>query len=326
MDLIERYLAAIGRQLPAKQAADIKAELRDVLLSQVEEQQDWLGRPLDKSETEALLVDFGHPLEVAGRYRKTQHLIGPEVFPFWWASVRIMLLAVAGVYLALILAGVLAHMTSAEFNRRVPSVLIVAIYLFGLITLVFAAFERFGKTGLLRQWRPSRLPPAAGKRRSLFELCAEMTFDVVFIAWWLGAFRVRDVLPMPYPDFLRVSLAPVWMSWRGPIIAYFALEIVADLVAIARPAWIRVSAAVLAVRYLLGVLILSQILRADHWLVVEMSAAMSAALPTVQRNFDLGMRVGIGATIAAMLLRIALEAWRLRQAEQAMASERLSAA
>ena len=50
MDLIERYLAAIGRQLPAKPAADIEAELRDVLLSRVEEQEADLGRPLTEAE------------------------------------------------------------------------------------------------------------------------------------------------------------------------------------------------------------------------------------------------------------------------------------
>ena len=48
MDLIERYLAAISRNLPAKQAGDITAELRDVLLSRVEDREATLSRPLTK--------------------------------------------------------------------------------------------------------------------------------------------------------------------------------------------------------------------------------------------------------------------------------------
>ena len=82
MDLIERYLAAIGRQLPAKQAVDIESELREALLSRQEERESELGRPLTRQDIEALLLEFGHPLVVAARYRNTQQLIGPEIFPF----------------------------------------------------------------------------------------------------------------------------------------------------------------------------------------------------------------------------------------------------
>src|SRR5207302_10438703 len=122
------------------------------------------------------------PLTVAGRYRKTQHLIGPEVFPFWWATVKMMLAVVAGVYLVLILIGVLAHATQTQFNARIPSILVVMIYLFGLITLVVVAFERFGRTGFLNRWKPSRLPPAGGKRRSPFEPAGEVALNVAFVA------------------------------------------------------------------------------------------------------------------------------------------------
>ncbi|WP_293485268.1 hypothetical protein [Phenylobacterium sp.] len=37
-DLIERYLGAIARHLPEGQKGDVTAELRDVLLSQAEEE------------------------------------------------------------------------------------------------------------------------------------------------------------------------------------------------------------------------------------------------------------------------------------------------
>ena len=82
-DLVDRYLAAVSRQLPEKQRADITAELRDLLLSQFEAKEEELDRPLTLDETEALLKDFGHPMAVAGRYRKVQYLIGPDIFPFW---------------------------------------------------------------------------------------------------------------------------------------------------------------------------------------------------------------------------------------------------
>jgi hypothetical protein len=317
MDLIERYLAAIARQLPAKQAADIRAELGDILLSRVEEQEARLGRPLERAEVEALLIDFGNPLTVAGRYRKTQHLIGPEVFPYWWAAVKIMLAVLAGVYLVLIIVGAIAHATPHDFDARVPSIVPVAIYLFGIITLAAAAFERFGKVQVLQKWKPSRLPPAIGKRRSPFELGFEIAWNVVFLAWWLGAFRFRDVFHPPYPDFLDVGMAPIWAAWRWAIVAYIAAEIAADIFAIARPAALATNLAILTVRYAFGMAVMGAILQAGHFVTV--SGSLSAhALGILQTNFDKGVGIGITVTIVGMAVRVGLEAWRFWRTRQLM--------
>ena len=50
MDLIERYLAAIRRNLPVDKAADVTAELREDLFSRIEEREAALGRTLDRNE------------------------------------------------------------------------------------------------------------------------------------------------------------------------------------------------------------------------------------------------------------------------------------
>ena len=55
MDLIDRYIGAIARRLPADQADDIVAEIRDDLLTRQEARENALGRPLDKSEVSALI-------------------------------------------------------------------------------------------------------------------------------------------------------------------------------------------------------------------------------------------------------------------------------
>ncbi len=323
MDLIERYLAAIGRQLPSRQTADIQAELRDVLLSQVEEKQAGLGRTLTRSELETLLIDFGNPLAVAGRYRLTQHLIGPEVFPFWWAAVKIMLLFAAAGYVILTVLAIVTHKSQAELNRAAPHVTYAAVYFFGLITLVCAGIERFGKASVLQHWRPRDLPPTTGKPRSRFELAATIVWDLILIAWWLGLVRFGDFLPET--GFIQVGLAPVWMAWRGPIIAYACLEIAISFIGIARPAWLRFNGYASIARSLVGIAILSAIVQAGHWLVVTGEGRLSGAQSTLQANFDLGMQIGIAVTIAAIVLRIALEAWRLHLLRQASQSELKSA-
>jgi hypothetical protein len=308
MDLIERYLAAIGRNLPGRQAADIESELRDVLLSRVEEKEAELGRPLERPEVEALLVAFGHPLVVAGRYRKTQHLIGPEVFPFWLTTIQWGLVILAIVYVVLTALGYLARKPGFEVGAAAPPLVSTAIFLFGAITLTFAAFERFGKAGFLRDWKPSRLPPADRGQRRRSAMVGEIGVDVVFILWWLGVIHFKDLFP--YPVQLSVALAPVWAAWRWPILVYAAWEIAANLLALARPAWTRTNTGLFIGRYLYFVAILGEVFQAGHWVTVSSPVVTPQVLAIIQANFDLGMRVGIGITILGVLARVGQELWR----------------
>jgi hypothetical protein len=318
MDLIERYLAAIGRQLPNRQAGDIVSELRDVLLSRVEDQEATLGRPLTRAELEALLIDFGNPLTVAGRYRKVQYLIGPDVFPYWRAGVKIALSILLGVCLVLfILAVVLGN--TIDFWRLPSAIWQEAFNVIGLITLVCMAIEQSGKAPILLKWKPSRLPPAIGKPPSRFEAVVAVGMNVVFLLWWTGLIRFRDLAPQPWPHFITVAMAPVWAAWYWPILAYSVAEIVAKLIVVARPAWAVTNAAILTVRYLFGIGILLGVLDAGHWLVVSSSSIPPHALAIAQTNFDLGMRLGIIATIIGLGAGIALEDWRLFKIRKAMA-------
>jgi hypothetical protein len=314
MDLVERYMAAVDRQLPAKQAGDILAELREEFLARQEEREAALGRPLDKKEIEALLVEFGHPLAVAGRYRKTQHLIGPEVFPFWWATVKIVLLIVLGVYVAAIAVTALTE-GAVKIGGGGSSVVAALVFVFGLITLIFAAFERFGKTAFLQDWKPRHLPPAQGKSRSAANVGAEIVVGVIFLAWWFGLIHFRNYLP---PFFLRVDLAPVWEAWRWPVAAYYAVEIAADVYALLRPGQVQLNTGVLIARYVAALSILIGLLQAGHWLVVSSTTIPAEVLARIQTNFDLGFRVGIGMTVLGIGIAIVIygRRWlRLRRAQ-----------
>jgi len=319
MDLVERYFAAVERQLPAKPAGDILAELRDEFLARQEDREAELGRPLDKKDVEALLREFGHPLVVAGRYRKTQHLIGPEVFPFWWATLKVVLLIVLGVYVVAIALNALTE-GAVKVDAAAPSVLAALVFVFGIVTLTFAAFERFGKSGVLQDWKPRHLPPAQGRSRSAANVAAEIVVDLVFLAWWFGLIHFRDFLP---PFVLRVDLAPVWETWRWPIAAYYAVEIAANAYALARPSQVQLNMGVLIARYIAGLAILIGLLQAGHWLVVSSTRIPVAVLAKIQANFDLGFRVGIGMTVLGIGIAIGIygRRWlRLRQAEAPLAA------
>ena len=318
MDLIERYLGAIARQLSDAQKADVCAELRDVLLSQVEDEEGRLGRPQTREELEALLVRFGHPLTVAGRYRSTQHLIGPEVFPFWWAALKMSLAIVIGVYVVLAVLSVVGG-EDAELigDRTTPTLTATLLLTLGAVTLVFALIERFGKSTLLNRWKPGQLPPASGRSVSPFEAGLEIGVGVVFILWWIGFIQFRNLLP---DHALRLDMAQVWTHWFWPILIFSAYELAANLFALLRPGQARLVESLLAIRSLVAAAMLCGIYQAGHWVVVGSSTLPAAELAKTQANFDKGMAIGIAGAILVYLTLACASLWRLRQLDRAFAS------
>jgi len=305
-DLIDRYLAAIARELPEGDRADIAAELRDDLLTKVEIREEALGRPLDDRELRDELTAFGNPLIVAGRYRKVQHLIGPQMFPFWWSAVKATLTVIVVVYLVLIVLKLIfggGRVSSLD----VPEPMLVLVSAFGAVTGVCALIERYGDPAKVARWRPERLPPAHGKTRSRFELMTELGMGVVFLLWWTGAIHFRNVVP---EIGLRIDLAPVWERYYWWILGYSVIEIGSNAIALARPDRVQLVRWMAIWRSLLGAAILLGVIQASRFLIVTGPAGKAAAV------FDLWMRVGIGVTIIVFVVRAATEAWRLYQDER----------
>src|SRR5271169_6979688 len=103
MELIDRYLQSVKLMLPRKQQDDVIRELSDEILSQVEERESALGRPLTEDEQVALLKQLGHPMLLASRYRKQRYLIDPTIFAIYWMVLRLVLVLV---FLAMAVAAV----------------------------------------------------------------------------------------------------------------------------------------------------------------------------------------------------------------------------
>ena len=61
MEMIERYLQAVKFALPQAEREDIVKELRDSILSQIEEKEATLGRPLAEDEQAELLEETRQP-------------------------------------------------------------------------------------------------------------------------------------------------------------------------------------------------------------------------------------------------------------------------
>jgi hypothetical protein len=95
MNLIDRYIAEVGKHLPRKNRADIEAEIRSTLEDMLDERKQGEG-PADEATVMALLKEYGSPREVAGKYKTHPYLIGPRLFPLFERVVKIIFAIVIG--------------------------------------------------------------------------------------------------------------------------------------------------------------------------------------------------------------------------------------
>jgi hypothetical protein len=309
MQLLENYLAAVARHLPKAQAADITAELRDNLLSEIEEKEAGLGRKLNDKELERLLIDFGHPLTVAARYRQPRYLIGPEIYPFWLRTLQVVFLIVLAVAAVGSVIRLAIGDPAARIAADLPGVWPTVFSVFGVVTVIFAILERTWNGRMKLNWSPRSLPPPRATGPKPAELIGEMVMVGLFLLWWTGLVQFRAFVPIP--PFVHVHMAPVWAQFYWPILAFAVSEIALNSLQLARPGWVRVNAGLGFAKQLWGLGMFYLILQAGHWVQVDAPTVTPFALDQMRHGFDRGMQFGITVTLAIMAFKTLQTAWRL---------------
>jgi hypothetical protein len=310
MDLIERYLTAVGLLIPAGQRADILAELREALLSQREEKEDELGRALTAEEQQRLLDAFGDPMTVAARYGAPRYLIGPELYPLYALMLKLVLIPVA---IAAIAPTIVIAVTTGDLGAAIGRGVGVAINGFlscvGSITLVFAGLQRSPENlRRLREWsardmaelsKLSRLSElsnlgklADGGRRRWFEDVTGIVAQLIFVLWWTHVIPFwRSNIPVHEGQSVALGLAPVWDALFWPVLALSGLDIAIHALRLATPEPPR---AALAFNLALQLGLLAAVgwaLRAGRWVVVTGVGLPAEALAKVAYGVNLGIHV-----------------------------------
>lgn len=307
-DLVERYVAAVARELPKDKAGDIAAELRDTLLSELEARAEDLGRPLTRAEVEAQIAAFSHPLSVAARYRGLGAAIGPELYPFWLATLKVVFAVAAAAYLALLvieLASTEAPLVRAGM-QAIPSVWSTAVQLFAVVTLTFVILERLRVRSF--GWKPSALPPAKGKAPSRFESATELAFGVVFVLWWTGAISFRNVLP---GHAVSLELGDGLRALYWPVLAYSLYDLAVHAVRMVSPGPTLVNSGLGLARALFGLVVIGLLLASGDWVEVQSLGGASRSAAEIEGVIHFALRIGflIGALVFAV--RAVTEAWRI---------------
>lgn len=188
MELIERYIHEIGRRLPAKTRNDVQQELRSLLNESLQERLENGGSPDEVAAQ--LLIEFGPPDQVAARYQTgPNYLIGPEQYPIYLNTLKIVL-GILGIVMATLFGVGIFAAPERVLN---PSSVISAIWGYaqmaalhvGIVTLIFALIERSPSRAAQAKpttFDPQKLPPVEDKDRpSIPGLVAGIYFTFILL-------------------------------------------------------------------------------------------------------------------------------------------------
>jgi len=236
MNLIDKYIAEVGKHLPRKQRADIEAEIRSTLEDMLEERKQAQG-PENEAMIVELLKEYGAPRKVAESYIGPRYLIGPRMYPIFEMVTRIVLvvlfaLALAGLGISLARPSLIGPEILKSIGESALGLLGGLITAFGNIVLVFAILERvlpakeFEKE--TEDWNPTDLASEPDPDRVKFgEQIFEMFFLVLFLvilnlypgAIGVGFFNASDWV------FISPVLTQAFFSYLPWINVLFLLQI-----------------------------------------------------------------------------------------------------
>lgn len=238
MELIERYLQAVGRRLPPPKQADILAELRSALLDKLEAQ---FGPSYSEDAVVQVLLALGPPDKVAAGYSaEGQYLIGPALYPTFKLVAGIVLAAVTGAQLLALVIRVIVGEAPVDWLAAMGGLVSSLPAALGMVGLVFALLQRYDVRPDLTEdevFDPRQLPALEGtpepvKRGELIFSVLAGGFFLAFLAQFAGsgAFRAEGIFANPVLDQLfgwvalalgaglALDIGLLWQGrWRAPL-------------------------------------------------------------------------------------------------------------
>ena len=316
MELVERYLHAVKFWLPKDKQDDIIAELREDLLSEIEEKEAALGHPLDKGELEAVLKRRGPPVVVAGRFLPQRHLIGPVWFPIYWLVLRLAITANAVPWLVVWLILVInspayraAHPGLALYGTL--STLWTAIGIqFAVITCIFALLDRYQTQAFVANWKPSRLQPVRKTRDrvSRAESTVGLIFDFIFLYWLLAVPAFPWMAFGPAAGFMHLN--PDLRVFYLPIVSLVLVGTAQHVLNLLRPEWIWLPSVTGLATSIAGMVVLFFVGEIFPLVMLSDPAANQARYGNVVGIVNLSLVIALGCWWLALAIACAVCAFK----------------
>ncbi len=233
MELIERYLQAIGRALPPTQRGDILSELRSSLYDALEGADQGTG--VD-AQAVALIKQMGPPQQVAAAYYPAgQYLIGPALYPIFRMVIGIVFTVVIALQLLGVSMALLFDSSTAAMVDSTYDVITSLTMALGMVVLIFWALQRLEvQPERATTFNPYDLPAleadgeAVNRGNHIFSILVNVVL-FVFLArfaqqggftWIDGSGFFENVVISRYlPLIVLVSLAEIVLDivlmWQG---------------------------------------------------------------------------------------------------------------
>ena len=319
MDLIDRYLHAVGDYLTGKNRDDIVRELSDDLRARAADREEELGRPLAADDQAALIKPFGHPLLLAAKYRPTQHLVSPVLFPFYWLGLKISIGIAIAVQLAAAIAMLASGTPGAQVIGRLASFPFTGLVtLFGWITIGFALVDMHVRNIVTRAadaWDPRTLtdPPKELLPKSAWSSALELAFGTIGLIWWTAIPRQPWLVFGPAAAFL--AMGPAWQAVHMPLAVAWLAGLAVRWALLFRPDMKGLRFAFDIGSNLVVVLVAVYLLRADAIVVQApgLDASVNAEqLARLVRSIDVSARIGVLVWLLVAFWKLVRTAWARR--------------
>jgi hypothetical protein len=296
MELIDRYVAEVGRRLPARQRADIEAELRSSLIDDLEARSQ--GEPTQQDVVD-LLQEVGPPQKMAASYwPEGQYLIGPGLYPLFRMVVGIALLVVVILQLVLLGVALVFRPESLLIRGFLDDFVPTIVSVFGWVVLAFAVMQRLGVRPQIEEerWDPRDLPSAQDiEPFSRVGTGVEIALGLVVIVL-LSIFPQQ--LPQVLPPSVQVYISPVLLQYLPLLVLSVVLGVGLNVILLVRGKWETATQAAKIALNLFGIGVLALLINGHTtWLVEHNATGFFTAIERLEQAGQINTEA---ATIFAM--------------------------
>ncbi|MEO5824686.1 MAG: hypothetical protein ABIR59_02265, partial [Gemmatimonadales bacterium] len=323
MELIDRYVEAVGERIAAPRRHEIEAELRAAILDALEARDE---SPESEAAVSAVLAEFGAPEVVAAEYEPARrYLIGPELYPDFLVGLRVALTAL--VIGCTITFGV-AVVSGGFTNFRAGELLMDAIRLgvmaalvgVVLMVVVFAWLQRTNRRIPTRlavgpePWSPLKLKQQRVEKMSrggaFFGLV--LSAIVLMVLGSIGS-SARDALATAPPEW-RSALQDGVITSVLLLQAGMVASVIAHAIALVRGGWDNGTR---AARFVADVIAVGVFGRAAFMLRLERDHMVSGdALTATQADWLILTAAAVAIVMAVIVIAYWWRVWRRNGAQR----------
>ena len=329
MNLIDLYAREVGYNLPERMKADIEKEIRSLIEDNLEDESQKTGRPIDEEMKVEILKRLGPPAKVAASYLPPRYLIGPELYPHFLTTLKIVLVVVAivstiGVGASLGANPEISNNVIEIISRLFTEILSSLVTAAGSVVLIFAiiqiAVPNLKLTVKEMKWDPRALYKIVDPERvSVGSTITEIVFTTLAIVifnlypQWIGIYGIND-----QGTYSIGILSEAFFRYLPWLTGLWVLDIVFKVWLIGAAKWTKTLHWVKISLTVLSIFMLAWILSGPAIIAISPDAINQAgwglepgALQRINEGMQTGIRVVLGLAIAGRVIDLGRQLYKL---------------